>query len=363
MNPENRRLRFENYFFDRNGKFVMTAYAVALIHFGYVIMFGYLEINFMCYYNIAVTALYLYLGLSAVNHGYFKFIYYTCVLEVPLHACLATLCLGLGWGFMPLILCLIPPIFYLAFSVNDLKHPIRLPSIVSVLIMLIYISSIVYGHHGSPLYPRFADIPLSRFVFYLNAFITCLSLSFFSFLFAYEVAYMRRQLIGENVKLEDMASFDPLTGLYNRRSIEEHLKKIMKENYYVDQSFSVIMCDLDDFKKVNDTYGHEAGDLVLRTAAQKMQSQVRDGDVIGRWGGEEFLIILNSNKAVSSQIAERIRDSIDNCVVKYKSRTIKISMTLGVAAYHSGIDAKSLVDAADKKLYRGKTNGKNQVVS
>ncbi|MBO7363186.1 MAG: GGDEF domain-containing protein, partial [Lachnospiraceae bacterium] len=170
-------------------------------------------------------------------------------------------------------------------------------------------------------------------------------------------------LAKKNTTLDEEASLDPLTGLYNRRTMETNLEGALEAAKKTGALFSLVMGDIDFFKRINDTYGHECGDVALVQVADILKTCVRDGDVVCRWGGEEFLLLVKGNRNVASTVAERIRARIENNVVEYGEHRITFTMTLGVSTYAPGYSLESLVTQADENLYYGKEHGRNQVVS
>ena len=159
---------------------------------------------------------------------------------------------------------------------------------------------------------------------------------------------------------------DALTGIYNRRFIYETLEKEMSKCKRLKKHFSILLIDLDDFKRINDTYGHLAGDKVLRELALLFKSELRSMDFIGRFGGEEFLAILvETSKKEAILIANRLREKIATHHI-YLSSGEKISITasFGVAEYPSdAVTIEGLLTIADKRLYKAKALGKNLVVA
>ncbi|MBQ0052418.1 MAG: GGDEF domain-containing protein [Treponema sp.] len=141
--------------------------------------------------------------------------------------------------------------------------------------------------------------------------------------------------------------------------MELALKRAQDKN----ETFSLLLFDLDDFKKVNDTYGHECGDLILKMAASTISRGVKASDYVFRWGGEEILVLLKGNKTTAVRAAERIRFDIERQVVEYKGQMIKITSTVGVASYDDKKTARDLFALADENLYIGKNSGKNCVIS
>lgn len=152
---------------------------------------------------------------------------------------------------------------------------------------------------------------------------------------------------------KSLSEKDELTRLYNRRFIFNLLKSSIETAYRHNQTMSVIIADIDYFKKVNDTYGHSAGDAVLFSVAKIIADNIRISDVVGRWGGEEFLIVCPNTDILSAVIlADRIRLRVE----KETNSTI----SLGVAEYYKN-DILQLIDSADKALYAAKQRGRNRV--
>jgi diguanylate cyclase (GGDEF)-like protein/PAS domain S-box-containing protein len=173
-----------------------------------------------------------------------------------------------------------------------------------------------------------------------------------------------------NIRLRDalrtQSIRDPLTGLYNRRYLEETLDREIRRAARAEQSLGILMLDLDHFKKFNDTHGHEAGDSVLREAADFLTRSIRIEDTVCRFGGEEFVIILpTASLEAATMRAERIREQLRNVTVLHQGQSLgRITVSVGVAAFPMhGTLAKHLLAAADAALYRAKREGRDRVVS
>ena len=160
---------------------------------------------------------------------------------------------------------------------------------------------------------------------------------------------------------------DSLTGLYNRRSILSHLNRELDRSSHQGPSLAVLMVDLDHFKQINDTWGHPAGDQALITAAQALRDSVRQNDMIGRYGGEEFLIILpGTDTAGALLLAERCRDRLTEAVVDLGStQSLRISASIGLCCNEDDrtLSAEDLLRYADDALYAAKSGGRNRVVT
>lgn len=165
------------------------------------------------------------------------------------------------------------------------------------------------------------------------------------------------------------ATLDALTGFYNRRQFDERLKQEVSSAKRQKRNVCAIMTDIDFFKSVNDTYGHAVGDLVLKTVSKVIKSQLRDYDIAGRYGGEEFVILLPyTNLDEAKTVAERLRKAVEDRKTDISKiipnhKNISVTMSLGVAQYNSGEYEKVFIQNADKALYKAKESGRNKVVA
>ena len=168
-----------------------------------------------------------------------------------------------------------------------------------------------------------------------------------------------REIEVKNKQLEILATKDHLTGLYNRSKLDEDLKYCIRRSKRHGSVFGVIMMDIDYFKVVNDEYGHQAGDIILQEFATVLLQSSRETDAVGRWGGEEFLIIIeNTDKENIMNLAEKFRRTIEHhefSVVKNKTASF------GSAVYGSGDEINTLISRVDQALYRAKNSGRNRV--
>jgi diguanylate cyclase (GGDEF)-like protein len=173
----------------------------------------------------------------------------------------------------------------------------------------------------------------------------------------------------ENARLhrivERQALVDGLTGLANRRSVEEMLRAELSRAERFGGDVAVVIADIDGFKKINDRYGHPAGDAVLREFARRLRQTVREIDLAGRWGGEEFCLVLPGTDAEGgSSLAERAREALEQRPVTLPDGTaIAVTASFGVAAAALSAAGDGIVAAADAALYEAKRSGKNRVVT
>ncbi|MCB9096653.1 MAG: diguanylate cyclase [Arcobacter sp.] len=177
-----------------------------------------------------------------------------------------------------------------------------------------------------------------------------------------QVKERTKELIEKNQELLKLSITDKLTEIYNRAKLDKTLQEEFNRSKRYKTEFSVILIDIDFFKKVNDTFGHQIGDDVLKESAQVLKDSIRLTDVLGRWGGEEFLIISpQTNLEGAVKIAEHINNAIK--LYKFKTYPNKVTMSIGVASYFEDMSKiEEIVLNADKSLYKAKENGRDRVV-
>lgn len=166
-----------------------------------------------------------------------------------------------------------------------------------------------------------------------------------------------------NKTLEHMTNHDPLTAIYNRDYVDKQIEYEFEKAKRYGTLFSLILFDIDIFKKVNDTFGHLAGDEVLKNTAITIKSQLRSSDIFGRYGGEEFLLMLpETNLENTAFLSQRIRQSIQRMVTVYKGNEIRITISLGVVQFRPDIkNYLQMLHEADVALYHSKESGRNAV--
>jgi two-component system cell cycle response regulator len=180
-----------------------------------------------------------------------------------------------------------------------------------------------------------------------------------------DLAARERELSELNDRLRLISLTDGLTEVENRRSLELHLHEMWQHSMRLHEPIALIICDIDKFKAVNDNYGHQAGDSVLKEFAQLLKSEAREIDRVGRYGGEEFLLILSGTVLDAAvTFAERLREKVEGHTFSYAGGTLRRTMSCGVAAApHPKVkDQEALLRAADDALYVAKETGRNRVV-
>lgn len=172
--------------------------------------------------------------------------------------------------------------------------------------------------------------------------------------------YAMRQRLEE---LQELAMHDPLTGIANRRFVEINLAARLEELKRYGFDFSVLFIDADSFKTINDTHGHSIGDRILKMISATVANSLRSFDIIGRWGGEEFIVLLiNPNKEDLYTLSDRLRRLVENSTLTLDNgETLKVTVSIGATAAQKGDTVDSLVERADKLMFESKRQGRNQV--
>ncbi len=200
-------------------------------------------------------------------------------------------------------------------------------------------------------------------VVYSNIILFSICLSIVAYYFCNQYMESEHKLREYNSKLKQIAETDPLTKLMNRRSAEHEIQEVVKESTALKYIFCLAIGDIDFFKSVNDTYGHEAGDFILQSLAEEFKNFMKARGFVARWGGEEFLFVLprlNGDEALL--ILDELRITIKEKEFVYKDQTIKLTMTFGIEEYSKISGVEKTIEEADKKLYLGKQSGRDKVV-
>ena len=223
------------------------------------------------------------------------------------------------------------------------------------------------------LYEKMTELKIENNKKQLSKQVTIRNLFMIGFIFLLNIAFIgfiryrhkkadQIKLEKTKIQLEELSRKDSLTTISNRRDI---LEKISYETLRVERNkktFSLVMCDIDHFKSVNDKYGHECGDYILKKIADTIVSSLRKQDIVARWGGEEFILLLPETNLEGGRIvAEKVRKIISNFEFKYNNKIILVNLTFGVSEYSIDKNIDGCIKEADKALYHGKNNGRNRV--
>ena len=181
---------------------------------------------------------------------------------------------------------------------------------------------------------------------------------------AYEkIRRLNEELEKANTELELIAAFDSLSGLLNRRSLFTRISIEIERSIRLDVPLTGLMIDIDKFKSVNDNYGHQCGDMVIREIGARLLAGLRKYDYAGRYGGEEFFVVLsNSNEQQAFGIAERFRKDMEELRYQCGGESIGVTVSIGVARYAQGESQESWIERVDRAMYQAKQSGRNRIV-
>lgn len=341
-------------------KFKVFIIFCAIVHVMIAIFAFVNHIQPLLYFNIGSISVYLLSTLLLNRH--LVLIFYIGFTEIIMHSFICILLIGNRFGFAMYFIALVPMSYHLLHAVQT-KHYLLKASLLAVISFLLYSTCYLVSTKYEPVYQSDTLTEIAPYIYIVNMLITFAALTFFSILFLIETVDAYNSLYSKNQELNTIANTDPLTGLYNRRTMSEHVRKLYEDTQVSQTQFSLIICDIDDFKLVNDTYGHECGDEVLKAISRQLSTLTRGHDFLCRWGGEEFLILLqNIDVEMARTIAERIRGKLADTDIPYQNETIRITMTFGVASSGEVESYDDLFKLADHRLYQGKNSGKNVVI-
>lgn len=318
---------------------------IAALVFVMMAIYYFIGATFLVYYSIFVAIVYIAHYYLIRKYQFIKVTWSTYAM-LTLYMFICTIFLGYDYGFQLYSMSTIPLIYYIKYISEKFGGEDPKPGIWSIIIVISCLVSSLYSVWNGPIY-HIEGIPAITFLG-LNL---C---SVFFFLIGFSQV-TTKLIIDSEKKLKNQANYDALTGLANRYSMASTLKQAIQEDN--SKPLWIAMLDIDDFKKINDQYGHAAGDQVLKKLA-KIMKQTCDGCNISRWGGEEFLIFSNN---APREILEDLIKQVEEASIITKKGTVKFTISVGEASFQPGQSIDSWINHADKMLYYGKNNGKNQV--
>ncbi len=228
--------------------------------------------------------------------------------------------------------------------------------LIDTLFLFVIITAVLFIP-GNPIVT--ADYSISFIVRFMFSLAT---VAFLSGLHEYSRMRSSFTLLKRSRMFEEAAKTDPLTSLPNRRGMHERLNEEFQKFDGMNNIFSIVIADIDFFKHVNDTYGHDGGDAVLVSLAQKFRTVLRNQDYVSRWGGEEFLILLADTKVNGAIIlSEKIRKAVEEMIIIHGKKKIKVTISFGAAEISDMSSIDVVIKRADKMLYKAKVGGRNQV--
>ena len=323
-----------------------VTYVGIIAHAGFIGLFWWLHVPVMALFNVFSVAAWV-AARVANDQRRPRLAALLLFAEVTAHAVLAVRILGWHSGFHYYLVPLIP---FLMF--HD-RLATRTVVAGSTLVAAIYIALRATTFELEPAWIR-SDVMM--WVGYLNIVVPFLALAVISIYFRFASMDVERKMVM-------LAMTDALTKLPNRRRMREILEAERVRFARGGRTFGIIIGDVDGFKQLNDTQGHDCGDHALRELAAVLRSVLRAQDAVARWGGEEFLFLLPETDLAGTQVvAEKLRAAVERAGLIYAGKPLTLTMTFGVAAFASGSTVDDCLRFADEALYVGKEHGKNRVV-
>ncbi|WP_394780273.1 GGDEF domain-containing protein [Undibacterium sp.] len=321
-----------------------VALSAAIIDVGYIILFsilGSVPLTLVNFVSIALYAgAYVLIGRKR-NVAALGLIWF----EVMAHAAFGSLLIGWDSGFHYYLLLFIPAIVI----ANTRGYAV--PMVVALLAYYLGLKSLC-DHLGplAPLPGKGIEVVLWIHIVLVFG------------MFASIAAFYRKTIVIAELRLFKQATSDALTGLHNRSRFHTLSSHELLRSQRSREPVTVLLCDVDHFKRVNDQYGHEAGDKVLVHVTKILSANLRECDVLARWGGEEFLALMpNCQLDTAATVAERIRAAIESASLELGDVSIKVTVSQGVSEVKSSDDLQAAIARADAALYRSKNAGRNQV--
>ncbi len=330
---------------------------VALImHSLFLLMFSVLKIYPLALVNVGSVGLYL-LSIYLNRKGNQNISQLLGGFEVLVHSTAAILLLGWSSGYHYYMICLIPMVFFFP------TFPTFQSKIGATMGLFIHYGGLYLLSDRLPPVFNLHQHELNTLNF-MNIIGMFILFGFLSYYYVKSTHKVEDELRHVNEQLRYLATTDPLTHLMNRRTILEQLEREANQMQRGGSPFALILCDVDDFKSFNDHYGHECGDYVLESIARLLCEMLRSQDLIARWGGEEFLIVMpGTSLADAETMADLIREQLCFRNFYYQQLQVCITMTFGVNAYTPDTPIGECIRQADHAMLQGKEQGKNCVVT
>ncbi len=331
-----------------------------LAHLFYLFFFLHNDITEMFVFNIVSVSVYALLGrLICKEPDHVTFYACIAIAEVALHAGAATLFMGWETGFSMFIVCCGPFPFFLKFK------SWHLPAVLEILFISEFIFLRTYtGRPNGVIYTQISDKTITL-IFVFNTLMSFLMIVTFSSINKFMKQLEEQKMKDKNEELSMLIKIDPLSQLFNRRAMVDFLKRLDENAKNRGEIYVIGMGDLDNFKHINDTYGHASGDKVITVVSRIMTECVPSEGYVCRWGGEELLFAVPAaSMEQGRQIAEKIRNRLKKYVfTSDEGAEFSVTITMGVTECSGAISYERGVSIADQYLYYGKSQGRNRVIT
>ena len=331
----------------------------AVIHFIMIFIFYGYGVDVMMYFNIASTIFYAasFLLVTLIKKKNIALMD-IAIAEILVFSVVS--CVAVGWecGFALYLICMIPGPFFMPY--DKLSTSI----FTSVFLSASFIGTRIYVSDTSHITHLVSNETQQMKLYIFNASMGIIMITFMAFMFIVSRHISTEMMNEQNDRLKQLASIDPLTELFNRRAMMEYLDRMHEEAVDTLAPYAIAIGDIDNFKKINDTYGHKTGDEVLKKVSAALTSVIPSEGYICRWGGEEILYALPDCRPERAElIAESVRREVEQVVFSSQGKYFHVSMTFGLVMADLQKSFESSINIADDYMYAGKRNGKNIVVT
>jgi diguanylate cyclase (GGDEF)-like protein len=340
-----------------NRQYMVVAVSLCVVHSLMELFYIWVGCTPMIFINIVSILCYV-VSILLISKGHHLITVWIMEIEIFCHVIFASIFMGLACGYHLWLFGTLSSVFLPFFIPNLSKRPKKQIGVYALTIVLGFELLVYLDRHG--LLPiRFrVDEQMSSVLYYVNAILGFISIMIYT-------AIYNQRMTMKNKDLQYVADHDALTGIYNRYKIQSILEaEISRKAEGFEGNLSIAILDVDFFKKINDTYGHLAGDAVLKDITGSFRKYQENGLLYGRWGGEEFLLL--SPELISydefGKMLEKLRRCIERQEFTIDGQTIKTTVSIGAATYEKGMDIDKFLQLADDRLYRAKETGRNKVI-
>ena len=381
-----KRVKFTGFELSGKTSVSLVCFLTAAMHIVFLLFFLSYKVTPLAYFNVFSVIFYIIFAIIVMEMQVIKHYILTVALifaEIVVHAVLCTLLLGVDTFFVVYPIIALPICgYFLFFNIRNRKTFLKAVVAFVVIVFMVTAAAVAVSEFYGGAIPTNVAV-LSRkekmMLRVVNIFFAAVVLYGFTTMFFVEMNRLLVKVRESNEQLKYTATHDALTGLTNRRSFWEYFDEMCSG----DKHYNIAMGDLDSFKKINDTYGHGCGDLVLRSVADIILDMTEDNEIACRWGGEEMVVVFLGEREEALKRLEELRLRIEALDLNYDGLTVHVTMTFGFAdseeialavseSYLEKDDSKeiskhfrveSLISMVDKRLYTGKESGKNVVIS
>ena len=340
-----------------HNSFLFTVAVMCLVHATLLVIMWCANVMPLVQFNILSVVVYLFCILLC-KFGHIMPVYVSILLEVTVYAAVSTHLIGWNGGSYCFLCSIVPIIIYFGcFLFKGLKRWIIV--LMLVLNFSIYVFLYIRYVNAQPVYEVPHAIRMVLVIF--SSFVMVFSVIFYNVIYIYSSEYEMISLEQKNKQLSVDAREDVLTNLLNRRGFLPLIEALMKDEQ--PKHFCIAFCDIDNFKRINDSYGHDCGDEVLRHITKLIKREMQDCDIC-RWGGEEIIILMKDyDFATAKEKMEGMRNCVESNPTIFFNKRILTTLTIGLEEYKDIYhEPEEIIKVADERMYYGKQHGKNILI-